>query len=130
MRFATRLLSGLFALGALFAALPASAQTATQPWPTRTVRVIVPFPAGGVTDVGARIVGQKLAEALGQPVVIENRPGASGTLGVDAVTKSPPDGYTILLTTGDFTTVPALMPKTSYDPFKDVIPVTPAAKRP
>ena len=120
MRFAIALLSGLLALFATFATAPASAQT----YPTRPIRAIVPFPAGGVTDVGARLVAQKLGEALGQPVVIENRAGASGTLGVDAVTKSQPDGYTILMTTGDFTTVPALMPKTAYDPFKDVIPVT------
>jgi tripartite-type tricarboxylate transporter receptor subunit TctC len=120
MRFAISLLSGLLALCPLFATEPASAQT----YPTRNVRVIVPFPAGGVTDVGARLVGQKLGEALGQTVVIENRPGASGTLGVDAVTKSPPDGYTILITTGDFITVPSLMPKTTYDPYKDLIPVT------
>lgn len=123
MRYATRLLSGMLALGALLAATPASAQTA-QTWPNRPLRVIVPFPAGGVTDVGARLVGQKLAEALGQAVVIENRPGASGTLGVDAVTKAAPDGYTVLITTGDFITVPSLMPATSYDPYKDLIPVT------
>jgi tripartite-type tricarboxylate transporter receptor subunit TctC len=84
----------------------------------------VPFPAGGVADIGARLVSQKLAEALGQPAVIENRAGASGTLGVDAVTKAPPDGYTILITTGDFITVPSLMPATAYDPYKDLIPVT------
>ena len=119
MRFAIGFLSGLLALCSLLAA-PAAAQT----WPSRTVRVIVPFPAGGVTDVGARIVSQKLGEALGQPVVIENRAGASGTLGVDAATKSPPDGYTILITTGDFITVPSLMPKTAYDPYNDLIPVT------
>ena len=82
-------------------------------YPSRNIRVIVPFPAGGVTDVGARIVGQKLGEALGQPMVIENRPGASGALGVDAVTKAAPDGYTILITTGDFITVPSLMPSTA-----------------
>jgi tripartite-type tricarboxylate transporter receptor subunit TctC len=120
MRFGIGLLSGWLALWTLFAAAPAFAQT----YPSRTIRVIVPFPAGGVTDVGARIVGQKLGDALGQPVVIENRPGASGTLGVDAATKSPPDGYTILFATGDFITVPSLMPKTSYDPYKDLIPVT------
>jgi tripartite-type tricarboxylate transporter receptor subunit TctC len=114
----------MLALGALLAAAPAFAQTSAQPWPSRTVRVIVPFPAGGVTDVGARIVGQKLGEALGQAVVIENRPGASGTLGVDAVTKATPDGYTVLITTGDFITVPSLMPATAYDPYKDVLPVT------
>ena len=119
MRFATALLSGILALAPLLAA-PASAQT----WPSRNIRVIVPFPAGGVADIGARLVSQKLAEALGQPAVIENRAGASGTLGVDAVTKSPPDGYTILITTGDFITVPSLMPATAYDPYKDLIPVT------
>ena len=125
MQFAIRFLTGILALLALLAMNPASAQpNPAQTWPSRPVRVIVPFPAGGVTDVGARIVGQKLAEALGQPVVIENRPGASGTLGVDAVTKATPDGYTILITTGDFITVPSLMPATAYDPYKDLIPVT------
>jgi len=118
MRFAVALMSGMLAL-APFAA-PASAQT----YPSRTVKMIVPFPAGGVTDVGARIVGQKLADALGQPVVIENRSGASGTIGVDAAVKSPPDGYTVLFATGDFITVPSLMPKHAYDPYKDLIPVT------
>ena len=87
MRFAIGLLSGILSLSPLLAA-PASAQT----WPSRNIRVIVPFPAGGITDIGARLVSQKLGEALGQPAVIENRPGASGTLGVDAVTKAPPDG--------------------------------------
>ena len=120
MRFAIGLLSGLLALVASFAAAPASAQT----YPTRPVRVIVPFPPGGFTDVGARIVAQKLAEVVGQPMVIENRAGASGTLGVDAVVKSPPDGYTVLMTTGDFATVTALMPKMAFDPLIALIPVT------
>jgi tripartite-type tricarboxylate transporter receptor subunit TctC len=110
----------LLALCLAFAAAPSSAQT----YPTRPIRAIVPFPPGGVTDVGARLVAQKLAEALGQPVVIENRAGASGTLGVDAVVKSAPDGYTLLMTTGDFATVTALMPKMAFDPHKDVIAVT------
>jgi tripartite-type tricarboxylate transporter receptor subunit TctC len=125
MRFAAALLSGILALAPLFAA-PASAQT----WPSRNIRVIVPFPAGGVADIGARLVSQKLAEALGQPAVIENRAGASGTLGVDAVTKAPPDGYTILITTGDFITVPSLMPATAYDPYKDLVPITRIAVAP
>ena len=125
MRFAAALLSGILALAPLFAA-PAAAQT----WPSRNIRVIVPFPAGGVADIGARLVSQKLAETLGQPAVIENRAGASGTLGVDAVTKAPPDGYTILITTGDFITVPSLMPATAYDPYKDLIPVTRIATAP
>ena len=125
MRFVTVLLSAILALSAL-PATSASAQT----YPSRNIRVIVPFPAGGITDIGARFVSQKLGEALGQPVVIENRPGASGTLGVDAVTKAAPDGYTILITTGDFITVPSLMPATTYDPYKDLIPVTRIATAP
>jgi tripartite-type tricarboxylate transporter receptor subunit TctC len=125
MRFAVCLLAGILSLSTLLAA-PTQAQT----YPSRNIRVIVPFPAGGVTDIGARFVSQKLAEALGQPAVIENRPGASGTLGVDAVTKAAPDGYTILITTGDFITVPSLMPAAPYDPYKDLIAVTRIATAP
>ena len=125
MRFAIGLLSAILAFTSLHAS-PASAQT----WPSRNIRVVVPFPAGGITDIGARFVSQKLGEALGQPAVIENRPGASGTLGVDAATKSPPDGYTILIATGDFITIPSLMPATTYDPYKDLIPVTRIATAP
>jgi tripartite-type tricarboxylate transporter receptor subunit TctC len=125
MRFVIGLLSGMLALSSWLAA-PASAQT----YPTRNIKVVVPFPPGGIADIGARLVSQKLSEALGQPVVIENRAGASGTLGVDAVTKSAPDGYTILMTTGDFITVPSLMPATNYDPNKDLIPVTRFANSP
>ncbi|AMN41904.1 Bug family tripartite tricarboxylate transporter substrate binding protein [Rhodoplanes sp. Z2-YC6860] len=125
MRSAVCLLAGVLSLSTLPAA-PTQAQT----YPSRNIRVVVPFPAGGVTDIGARFVSQKLAEALGQPAVIENRPGASGTLGVDAVTKATPDGYTILITTGDFITVPSLMPAAPYDPYKDLIPVTRIATAP
>ncbi len=87
-----------------------------QTYPTRPIRFIVPFPAGGVADVTARLVGQRLGEALGQTIVIENRTGASGTLGVDAATKATPDGYTLLFTTGDFITTPTLMPKVQFRP--------------
>jgi len=120
MRLVVGLLSAVFALVPLLAPAPAAAQT----YPNRPIRLVVPFPAGGVADVGARLVGQKLSDALGQPVIVENRAGASGTLGVDAVTKSTPDGYTILITTGDFITVPSLMPKMNFDPYTDLIPVT------
>jgi tripartite-type tricarboxylate transporter receptor subunit TctC len=65
-----------------------------QSYPTRPIRFIVPFPAGGVADVTARLIGQRLGEALGQNIIVENRTGASGTLGVDAATKATPDGYT------------------------------------
>jgi tripartite-type tricarboxylate transporter receptor subunit TctC len=90
----------------------------------------VPFPAGGVADVTARLVAQKLGEALGQTIVIENRTGASGTLGVDAATRATPDGYTLLLTTGDFITTPTLMPKVAFDPHRDLIPITMVATAP
>ena len=125
MRFAIGLLSTILALGPLLAA-PASAQT----YPNRPIHIIVPFPPGGIADIGARLVSQKLSEALGQSMVIENRAGASGTIGVDAVVKSPPDGHTILISSGDFITVPSLMPATTYDPYRDIIPVTRIATAP
>ncbi len=101
-----------------------------QTYPTRPIRFIVPFPAGGVTDVTARLISQRLGEALGQTIVVENRTGASGTLGVDAATKATPDGYTLLFTTGDFITTPTLMPKVSFDPYKDLIPIVQVATAP
>ena len=107
-----------------------SSATSSQEYPNRPVRIVVPFPPGGVADPVARLVALKLQDLLGQPVVIENRSGASGTLGVDYVTKSDPDGYTILVATGDFITTPSLMPKTNYDPYKDLMPVTMLANAP
>jgi tripartite-type tricarboxylate transporter receptor subunit TctC len=101
-----------------------------QNYPTRPIRFIVPFPAGGVADVTARLIGQRLGETLGQSIIIENRTGASGTLGVDAATKAAPDGYTLLFTTGDFITTPTLMPKVAFDPYKDLIPITQVATAP
>ena len=68
-----------------------------QPYPAKPVRIIVPFPAGGTTDIVARLVGQRMSESMGQPVVVENRAGAGGLIGADAVAKSPPDGYTVLI---------------------------------
>jgi tripartite-type tricarboxylate transporter receptor subunit TctC len=101
-----------------------------QSYPSRPIRFIVPFPAGGVADVTARLIGQRLGEALGQNIIVENRTGASGTLGVDAATKATPDGYTLLFTTGDFITTPTLMPKVNFDPYKDLIPIIQVATAP
>jgi len=96
-RFGARLASffgaGLLALGAAF--LPNSA--AAQAFPTKAIKVVVPFPAGGTTDIVARLVAQRMSESLGQPVTIENRGGAGGSLGADVVAKAPPDGHTILM---------------------------------
>ncbi|MDJ0390726.1 tripartite tricarboxylate transporter substrate binding protein [Roseomonas sp. E05] len=103
---------------------PAAAQGAA--WPDRPVRVVVPFAAGGATDLSSRIVAQKLSELLGQPIVIENRPGAGGTLGVDAVAKAAPDGYSFAMS-GLSTTALAmgLYKHMPYDPVKDIVPVAP-----
>jgi tripartite-type tricarboxylate transporter receptor subunit TctC len=95
-----------------------------QDYPNRTIRVIVPFAAGGAVDVLARLMGAKLTEQVGQPVIIENRPGAGGTLGADAVAKAAPDGYTILQNTSGGAIAPALYKSLPFDPYKDLVPVT------
>jgi len=110
------------------AALPC-AQAQTGPvdakWPERPIRFIVPFPAGATTDLVARIVAQKLAERLGQPVVIENRPGASGNLGAEAIARAAPDGYTIgLATSTTHVITTALKAALPYDPLRDFTPVS------
>jgi tripartite-type tricarboxylate transporter receptor subunit TctC len=92
-------------------------------YPTRPVRMIVSYPAGGVADVTARIIGRRLGDMLGQQIVVENRPGASGTLGSNVAAKSAPDGYTLLLTPGDFITMPSLAPQMAFDPNKDLLPI-------
>jgi len=100
--------------------VPASAQT----WPDKPIKLIVNFPPGGVADTLARSIGPGLSEALKQPVVIENRPGANGSIGADAVAKSPADGYTFLVTSGGAMTVdPFLYSSLPYDTQKDLAPV-------
>src|SRR5438132_4626239 len=94
-----------------------------QGWPSKPIHWIVPYPAGGSSDVSARPIADRLSRALGQPVVIENRPGATGNIGAEVVAKSAPDGYT-LLNGGDWiVAAPHLYPKLGYDPLKDFIPV-------
>lgn len=119
MRGITRrdlLLSGA-ALG-LGTALPAAAQTAA--WPNKPVKVVAAFAPGGVADLMARLMAQQLQDALKQPFVVENRPGAGGIIGTDFVAKAPPDGYTLLLTTSAAQGVaPVLQPNVPYDPVKD-----------
>lgn len=93
-------------------------------FPERSVRIIVPFAAGGVTDLAARLVGQQLSAKWNQPVVIENRPGAGGLVGVDGVIRSPADGYTLLMSTnGELVIHPALSAKPRYNPLTDLIPI-------
>jgi len=125
-RLATRLLPhALLALGTL--ALPAVAPHAqgAGAWPTKPIRLIVPFPAGGAVDATSRDLAKKLSEQLGQPVVVDNRPGAGGNIGMDAVAKSAPDGYTIGMGALSTHAVnPALFAKMPYDAVKDFAPVS------
>jgi tripartite-type tricarboxylate transporter receptor subunit TctC len=94
-----------------------------QSWPARSVRVIVPWPPGQATDIAARLVGQKLQEALGQPFVMDNKPGAGGTIGTEMAVRSPADGYTLLaFSSGPISIAPAVQ-KTSYEPLRDLAPV-------
>lgn len=115
-------LGGALALAAA-ALLPSLA--AAQSFPTKPIRIVVPFPPGGSTDLLARRIGEKLAAVWGQPVVVDNRAGAGGTLGADYVAKSAPDGYTLLMgVTGSNAIANALYPKLPYDVVKDFAPVS------
>lgn len=95
-----------------------------QTYPSKPIRVIVPFVAGGAVDMLARLVGAKVSEQLGQPVIVENRPGAGGTVAADAVAKSPPDGYTILQNTNGQAISPAIYRSLPFDVVRDFSPVT------
>jgi tripartite-type tricarboxylate transporter receptor subunit TctC len=108
--------------GTICTFLLAMATAAAQTYPVRAVRVVVPFPPGG-TDFIGRVVSQKLSEAWGQPVVVENRPGGTTVIGSDIVAKAPPDGYTLLVTPVPFAIVPSISPKLPYDPLKDFEPI-------
>lgn len=109
----------------------ASMAMAQEKWPDRPVRIVVPFSAGGTTDVVARALAKDLGDLWGQSVVVENRAGAGGNIGADAVAKSPPDGYTLLMTSGSiFTVNPHMYSKLPFDPVKDFIAVTNVASGP
>jgi tripartite-type tricarboxylate transporter receptor subunit TctC len=95
-----------------------------QGFPAKPVRLVVPFAPGGSTDIVARVLAQKLNEAWGQPVLVDNRAGGSTVIGTDIVAKAPPDGHTLLVTPAPFTIVPSLASKLPYDPQKDFEPIT------
>ena len=116
--------------GVAFAMLAVVGEAAAQTYPARPVRLIVPYPAGGSTDILARVLAEKIGPAWGQPMVVENRAGATGVIGADSVAKSPPDGYTLLIgVNGPISIAPAIrtMP---YDSLKDFAPVTLIADAP
>src|SRR4029079_8958721 len=110
-------------LGRASVILPAAVGGAKS-FPTRPIRLIVPFPAGGGTDIVGRVLGQKLHESLGQPVVIDNRSGAGGTLGTGLAAKSSPDGYTLLLVPTSHVINPSIYAKVPYDTERDFSPIT------
>ena len=114
---------------ALITVLATSPTAAAEDWPVRPVHFIVPFPAGGSTDVGARVVAEYLSRTLGQQVVVENKSGANGNLGIEAVARSAPDGYTILIGTDAVSGNPHVY-KMSIDPLKDLVPVIQFSRQP
>ena len=124
-RMVRSLLGWLVLLLPIFAVTPAAAE-----YPERPVKVVVPFAAGGPTDVMARMLAQKLGEKLGQQFYIENLPGAGGNIGMSSAARAPGDGYTVLVVSSSFTVNPSLYKHCPYDPYKDLVPVSLAAITP
>lgn len=118
-RFVSRLLCAAMALGAVLAPLAQPARAADA-FPSKPIRIVVPFPPGGLTDVSARRIGQLVADDLGQPVVVENRPGANGLIGTAQVLRAPADGYTLVAVTTSVVLISPLLTKAPFDPLKDI----------
>lgn len=121
-----KLLTTALAVGLATLAVGASAQT----YPTKPVRVVIPFPPGGTLDTVGRLLAQKLGEQTGQTFIVENKPGGNGTIGADAVAKAPADGYTLLFNASTFTTAPMTMKSVPYNVVTDFSPVALVAKAP
>jgi tripartite-type tricarboxylate transporter receptor subunit TctC len=120
----------LFAAALLIAAAAAGPALA-ESFPTKPIKLVVGFPPGGINDIVARVVGQKLSESLGQPVIVDNRAGAGGTIGADSVAKAKPDGYTLLLgSVSNIAMAPSQYKALPYDPTKDFMPVALLASAP
>ena len=128
LRTRQRLMMPVIAFAAVFLSLTRPVNAA---WPERPITFVVPFPAGGSTDMVARTLGQKVSEKLGQPVVVENRAGATGAIGATSVMRSPADGYTVMVASiGVYATNPFLQPKLAYDPLNDFDLITVAVRAP
>ena len=117
-------------LAAVLAASMLAPLAVAQEYPSRPIRIIVPFAPGGPTDVAARVIGPRMAEAWGQPVVVDNRAGAGGNIGMALAAKAPPDGHTVLFTSSSVVVNPTLYAKAGYDVFRDLVPVTRANTTP
>ena len=114
----------MLAMAAATLAVGGTAQAQPAAWPTRPVRVVVPFPAGSATDTMTRLLGSPLSRTLGQPIVVDNRPGAGGSMGSDAIARSPPDGYSLLMAAASSHGImPALRARMPYDAVNDFTPI-------
>src|SRR5438067_10318792 len=114
---------GHMRIPAFVALLVLAGAAQAQSWPSKPVRVVIPWPPGQATDIATRLVGQRLQEVLGQPFVMDNKPGAGGAIGTDTVAKAAPDGYTLLgCSSGPMSVLPNVQ-KTSYDPLRDFVPL-------
>ena len=120
----------LWRLPCLAALIAFSLFAHAQTYPSRPIRMLVPFPAGGSTDLAARSLGVKLSEALNTPIVVENRLGASGNIGIEAAARASADGYTLLMAPAAFATNPAFFPNLSWDPIRDFAPISMVATVP
>lgn len=128
-RFAIGLLAAIAQVALPIASVPAGAQATLDSYPSKPIRLVVNFAPGGTLDIIGRTLAQKLSESLGQPVVVENRAGANGNIGAEAVAKSRPDGYTLLMTSGPaLTTNPHLYRSMPFDPLRDFTPITEVAR--
>ncbi len=119
-----------YTVGAALALLLAAGIVQAQEWPSKPIRMVVPYPPGGGTDIVARIVNEKLAPELGQPIIIDNKGGAGGSVGTEIAAHAAPDGYTVLMTLSSHTINPKLFPKLGYDVERDFVPVSLAASIP
>ena len=129
-RGVARLAAACLTATAVVSSFAAHAADAPGDYPNRSIRLVVPFAAGSQIDIAARLVGGKLADALAQPVVVENRPGASGNIGSEIVAKAPPDGYTLLLTGSLITLLPSTLGPVAVDPVQSFAPITKLAEPP
>jgi len=126
----TTLISALICVASAFTCIPGAA-SAQQPYPSKPIRFVVPYPAGGPLDTVARLLGQRVSESVRQPVVVDNKPGAGGNIGADAVAKAAPDGYTILMgAVATHAINPTLYASMPYDASRDFTPVTQVASTP
>src|SRR5438128_8091733 len=121
-----RLIAAGLTVVAATVALPARAQS----YPSKAIRLVSPFPPGGSVDVVGRLLAAKLSETLGQQMVVDNRSGASGVIGTEAVLNAPPDGYTLLINTIPFVSNQFMMPRASYDPLRDFVAISVVASAP